>query len=221
MSGPRCLLGILLFSVALAARPDASGQSPSPSEVTFAVAPAPAWVKPVEAPSEMEPGNENSGLFFLLVDRQENLERNAFYYHEVRQLKSENGVQNGAAISVSFNPAFERLTFHSVELVRDGVVSNRLDRSQIRLSQNAKDPDRLRYDSSCSADLVLEDVRAGDLIEFSYTREGRNPLKQGKPWRRIRCALRFREHAGADPKALPRLLRALVSGGETEKVTLV
>ncbi len=169
---------LVAFGSALTSR--AQEPSSSTGEVGFEVTPAPGWVKPVKAPNEIETGVENSGVVLLLIDRQENLEQNAFYYHEVRRLTSENGVQNGAAISVSFDPAFERLSFNSVQLVRDGVATDRLDRSRIRLSQSAKDPDRLIYDSSFSADLVLEDVRVGDVIEFSYTKVGANPLKQGK-----------------------------------------
>ena len=137
-------------------------------------------MKPIQVSGDIEPGVENSGIVILLIDRQESLERNAFYYHEVRKLISENGVQNGASLAVSFNPAFEKLIFHSIQLIRGGVTSDRLDRSRIKLSANANNPDRLIHDSSSSADLVLNDVRVGDLVEFSYTREGANPLKQGK-----------------------------------------
>jgi hypothetical protein len=168
-------VGAFGFGVALAAQ----NSVPSVSRVMFEVAPAPSWVKPIQVSGDIEPGVENSGTIILLIDRQESLERNAFYYHEVRKLTSENGVQNGASLAVSFNPAIEKLIFHSIQLIRAGVTSDRLDRSRIKLSENANNPDRLIHDSSSSADLVLNDVRVGDLIEFSYTREGANPLRKG------------------------------------------
>ena len=149
-------------------------------KISFEVAPAPSWVKPVKPAGDIPPGTENSGTVYLLVDRQENLERSAFYYHEVQKITSENGLRNAASISFSFDPAFEKLTLHSIQLIRDGTASNRLDRSRIRLSQSAKDPDRLVYDDSYSAGVALDDVRVGDEIEFAYTREGVNPLKRGK-----------------------------------------
>ncbi len=137
-------------------------------------------MKPVTASGELEPGPANTGMVYLLVDRQENLDQNAFYYHEVRKITSENGLQNGASISTTFNPAFEKLTFHSIQVLRAGTASNRLDRSVIELAPREKDPIRASYDPTYSAEVVLEDVRVGDLIEFSYTRQGANPLFRGK-----------------------------------------
>ena len=175
-------LGVFFFLtfMGLGLLPAAQDPGQSAREVTFAIDPVPSWVKPIQSAADIPPGEENSGTVYLLVDRQENLEQNAFYYHEVQEITSENGVQNGASISVSFDPAFEKLTFHSIQLIRGGAASNRLDRARIRLSPTAKDADRLIYDSSYSADMALDDVRVGDLIEYSYTREGANPLKQGK-----------------------------------------
>ncbi|MBA3608460.1 MAG: hypothetical protein H0W43_08130, partial [Chthoniobacterales bacterium] len=51
----------------------------------------------VTASGELEAGMENTGTVYLLVDRQDNLDRNAFYYHEVRKVTSENGLQSGAS----------------------------------------------------------------------------------------------------------------------------
>src|SRR5207249_13251 len=134
---------------------------------------------PVTSPKETEAGTDSAGEVYLLVDRQENLERSAFYYHEVRKITSEHGVQDGASISVSFNPSFEKLIFHSIQLIRDGVASNRLDASRIQVLPRETDPERSIYDVSRSAQMVLEDVRIGDVIECAYTTEGANPLKRG------------------------------------------
>ena len=150
------------------------------SSVDFEIAGPASWVKPVTVSGELEAGMENTGTVYLLVDRQDNLDRTAFYYHEVRKITSENGLQSGASFSVTFDPAFEKLIFHSIQVVRDGVVSNRLERSSIRLSAREKDPLRLSYDSSFTADVALDDVRVSDLIECAYTREGENPLRRGK-----------------------------------------
>ena len=98
----------------------------------------------------------------------------------LRKITSENGLQSGASFSVAFDPAFEKLTFHAIQVVRDGVTSSRLQRSSVRLSPREKDPLRLSYDSSFTADVALDDVRVGDVVECAYTREGENPLRRGK-----------------------------------------
>ena len=178
-------LGVALLLAAAAAidqtqADEAQEQPAAGGSVDIDLAAAPSWVKPIESSGDLASGMENTGVVYLLIDRQENLDRNAFYYHEVRKITSENGLQNGASISVSFDPTFETLTVHSIQLIRDGVVFNRLDRSAIRLSAREKDPLRLTYDASLTANMALDDVRAGDLVEYAYTREGVNPLRRGK-----------------------------------------
>lgn len=169
--------GLFLLFVSAGLLSAAPAPTPHATEADFEIAAAPSWVKAAQPPTDLPASGVNSGSVYLLIDRQENLEQRQFYYHEVRAIQSENGLQNGASISVTFNPDYERLTFHSIQLLRDGTVSDRLDRSRIKLSPNAKDPDRLIHDSSWSADLALDDVRVGDRIEYSVTREGKNPLR--------------------------------------------
>ncbi len=176
-------LGAILFlatAAGAAEEREKQAASSTSSSVDFEIAEPASWVKPVTVSGELEAGMENTGTVYLLVDRQDNLDRNAFYYHEVRKITSENGLQSGASFSVAFYPAFEKLTLHSLQVVRDGVASNRLERSSIRLSAQEKDPLRLSYDSSFRADVALDDVRVGDVIEYAYTREGGNPLRRGK-----------------------------------------
>jgi hypothetical protein len=150
------------------------------NKVSFEVAAVPSWVKPVKPEGDFETGPGGAGIVYLLSDQQENLERSAFYYHEVRKITSENGLKNGASISVSFNPAFERLIFHSIKLTHSGIVSNRLDRSRIKLAQTAEDAQLLAYDSSWLTQTTLDDARVGDVIEFAFSKEGADPSKRGK-----------------------------------------
>ncbi|MEY2526295.1 MAG: hypothetical protein QOE73_1066 [Verrucomicrobiota bacterium] len=175
---------ILVFILALSFATVVGSQGQSPERkseaVSFNIAPTPDWVKQVTAPNEDAMGSESAGTAYLLVDEQENLERSASYYHQVRKITSENGVQNGASMSISFNPAFEKLIFHSIQLTRNGVPSNRLDRSHIKLLQREENTDRFIYDPSYNAQIALDDVRVGDVIDISYTVEGANPLRQGK-----------------------------------------
>jgi transglutaminase-like putative cysteine protease len=150
-----------------------------PSPVTFNIAAAPAWVKKIELASKSS-DEESGGISYLLVDRQDNVALQSAYYHEARQVTSENGVQNGAAVTVSFDPAYQELIFHSLQVTRGGTRANRLDRSQIKLLQREKDMESFLYDGAYTAQCELEDIRAGDIIEFSYTIKGANPVLAGR-----------------------------------------
>ena len=152
----------------------------SPKKVSFEIAPVPSWVKPVEPGNDIEVTANNNGMVYLLADRQENLQRNAFYYREVRKIISQKGIEGGASISARFNPIFEKLIFNSIKVIRNGTVLDRLDRSRIELVPKEKEPDRAFYDPSLSAQMVLDDVRVGDVVELALTVEGANPLNRGK-----------------------------------------
>jgi transglutaminase-like putative cysteine protease len=163
---------------ALCSLSDAQSDEGKRKPVAFELGPVPAWVKPVTWPKQLPPGTESTGTVYLLVDQQENLMQSASYYHQVRKIVSEEGVQNADSITASFNPAFQKLIFNSIQVIRSGAKSNRLDRSRIQLLQRENDPERLVYNPSYTAQVALDDLRVGDVIEFAYTTEGVNPLSQ-------------------------------------------
>ena len=173
-------ISVLVLALDSGTHLQAQPSTAAANKVSFEIAPVPSWVKTVKPDGEVEVGRDDAGMVYLLSDQQENLERSAFYYHEVRKITSENGIKIGDSISASFNPAFERLIFHSIKLTRAGTVFNRLDRSQIKLSQKEQDPEQLVYDSSWTAKITLDDLRVGDVIEFAFSEEGANPLRRGK-----------------------------------------
>ncbi|MDQ3547082.1 MAG: hypothetical protein M3429_11305 [Verrucomicrobiota bacterium] len=93
-------LGAVLFlatAAGAAAEREKQAAPSTSSSVGFEIAGPASWVKSVTASGELEAGMENTGTVYLLVDRQDNLDRNAFYYHEVRKVTSENGLQSGAS----------------------------------------------------------------------------------------------------------------------------
>src|SRR5262245_55180547 len=94
-----------ILTVALAAATSLSAQTgnKSPNKISFEIAPVPSWVKPIEPPGNIETGSDGPGIVYLLADRQDNLDRSAFYYREVRKIVSEKGIQSGASISIRFN----------------------------------------------------------------------------------------------------------------------
>jgi transglutaminase-like putative cysteine protease len=148
--------------------------------ISFNVGPIPNWVRNIESPPEDAVHQESAGSYYLLLDRQVNVERSASYWHEVRKITSENGVQAGASLSISFDPSTEKLTLHSIRLVRNGVSSDRLDRSHLTFAPSEQDPQRLAYSRYYKAQTSLDDVRVADIIELAYTTEGVNSPRDRK-----------------------------------------
>lgn len=79
-------------------------------------------------------------------------------------------------LRIVFDPSYQELRFHDVHLVREGKVLPRLKRDAIKLLQREEDLERQLYDGRLTAWLNLDDVRVGDVLEYSHTIRGINPI---------------------------------------------
>jgi transglutaminase-like putative cysteine protease len=143
------------------------------------IEPPPTWVNAVALPLEppAAPGGSSGGVEYLLADRQTRLEahdRIAYSHYAMRALTGD-GVEEAAHLQVSFDPSYETLALHSIKVHRGGQVSSRLDASRVKLLQREKDLEARIYDGRQTADVMLEDVRIGDVVEYAYTIRGVNP----------------------------------------------
>jgi len=120
------------------------------------------------------------GYFDIAFEKQVSLEQQSIYYRKVIKILTESGVQNNSEISVSFDPSYQNLIFHSVRILRNNTIIDQLHLSKFKTIQRESDLDRYIYDGSLTSVLFLEDVRKGDVIEYSYTIKGFNPIFQGK-----------------------------------------
>ena len=170
------LLQIAFLASSVVAAPSAPVKL---APVSFEIAAAPAWVLPVKADHSIS-GGDDGGISYLLFDRQDNVGLQSSYFHEVRRVTSENGVQNGASVSATFDPSYQKLIFHALHLIRAGTRLNRLDRAGIKLFQREKDIESFLYDGAYTAQCELEDVRVGDVIEYSFSIVGMNPVMNGR-----------------------------------------
>jgi transglutaminase-like putative cysteine protease len=144
--------------------------------------PAPSWIKPVVIDhNEKIPEKEiSNGYTYLLLDDQTNVKKEISFTHHVIKIVSEEGIQNASEISVNYDPSYEKLVFHSILVWRDGRSINSLEPSKFKVLQQETDLNRFIYNGSLSAMIFLEDIRKGDVIEYSYSLQGRNPVFEDK-----------------------------------------
>src|SRR6266568_6036322 len=171
---------LLFLLVAVAAMP-LFGRSAG----DFAVKPAPAWVDRVSVDFKGEPQSANvrKGTWAILSDHQVRVARDGTfseYFRRVRKVVSSNGVQNASELNLDFDPTYQRLVIHEAALVRDGRRIEQLDPAGVRVIEKEPESDEKIYDGMLTALLFLKDVRPGDVIDYSYSLEGSNPLLGGK-----------------------------------------
>ncbi len=163
-----------------AARAQPVARLPTVSAFRFDVAPPPAWVKPLTPPEALTvPGGS---LQMRLIDTQVRVNGDSASHYErvIRVAPDANSVGQAAQIEISFDPNYQQLTLHHVEVVRAGQRLNRLDRKRVQMLQRETQLERRMYDGRVTASLVLDDVRPGDEVDFAYTIDGENPVFGGR-----------------------------------------
>ena len=139
---------------------------------------APRWVHSV-SPSLEHTLDPQGGFQYLLIDQQFHLPRQTAFFHYVAQVFTSEGVQSLSDISITYDPSFQRLQLHKLTLRRGNKVIDKLAESQVRTLQRETSLERSLYDGSLTAVINLSDVRPSDIIEYSYSLIGFNPIYQG------------------------------------------
>jgi len=138
----------------------------------------PLWINKIAFTNE-DVYDENSGYQYLLVDFQDNFIEKSSFKHFVIKLSNSNGIQSNSDITVTFDPAYQKLFFHEIKIIRDGQIIDKLDLDNIQVIQRESSLERALYDGSLTAIINLTDVREQDILEYSYTLTGFNPIYKG------------------------------------------
>ncbi len=152
------------------------------SQNTVNVSSHPSWIDYQEYnPSpEIEEAEISQGALTLLADYQTNVHEQEVYYRLVTKITDNVGVQNASNINAVYDPLYQKLTFHAINIIRDGKEINKLNPNDFQVIRRELNAENYLYDGTLSAMLNLSDVRNGDIIDLSYTIKGFNPIHKGK-----------------------------------------
>ena len=143
--------------------------------------PPDSWVKPqfYNQQSSANPEDSTADDHLLLMEQQINALQDETFFHIDRKILTEDGVQNDSTLKIGFNPNYQSVTFHWARIWRDGQHLDRLDTNKIQVVQQEQDLDQFMLNGEKSIVLVLDDVRVGDVIDYSYSIKGDNPVYGG------------------------------------------
>ena len=147
-----------------------------------AVQPPSKWVVPraFDRPLANDPADPSQDYRWLLSDRQINAQNDEEFVHEVRQPLTAAGVQFASHILINYDPVCQSLTFHWARIWRGTNKLDRLDLSRWRVNEAGPSEKEWLFGYRKAGILLLEDVREGDVVDYAYTIEGRNPALGGK-----------------------------------------
>jgi transglutaminase-like putative cysteine protease len=149
----------------------------------FSVGPAPKWIDSVDVDTAatLPAGEARYGTYALLDDHQVTAGATTTnYYRRIRKILSPTGVQNASNISFDFDPTYEHLVIHDITVLRDGKRKNVFDPASVRVIEKEDEQRDHLYDGILSAIAFVNDIRPGDVLDYSWSIEGANPLLGGR-----------------------------------------
>jgi len=167
---PSGVLGALILIAPLAAV----------AQARYTVEATPGWVRQ-DAPAvgNDAPAREaQDGVEYLIVDRQVRLtaQGSDTYSEFVQRLVSEAGVDEMSNLSIGFDPHSDRLILHSLQVRRGAQVIDQLKKARITVLQRERDLEQGLLDGTLTFTAVLEDIRPGDIVAYSFTLHSNDPV---------------------------------------------
>lgn len=141
------------------------------------------WIeeKDVYLPLNIPEGDISNGIYYLFLDKQikvDEIERKT-YTAFATYVANRSGVDENSQVNIYYDPTYETIKIHSVTVKRDGVLLSQLEKAKITELRTEPELSNLIYNGETQINIILNDVRVGDIIEYRYTREGSNPVYEG------------------------------------------
>ena len=144
----------------------------------YRLAPPSGWIVPVADAPLTEARVEGSGDYdFLLVDQQVRLGKvTEQYFRYVERMVNQSSVDRSAQVSLEIDPRHEKLLVHEVRVFRNGRAIDKLADARRSLLNRESNLDNGLIDGRVTLHLLLQDVRVGDVLDYSYTVERTDPF---------------------------------------------
>ena len=170
MARCRSVVFSLVFSLALFG-PRAAARA----DTQVHKAPNESWVEVAGIP-ELDPARTveiRNGTAYLLMDTQTRHRSNGFSMSQrmVYRVTDRSGLENAARLSFDFDPTRERLIVNRVTIIRNNVHIDKLGEARFEVFRQETDAERGVFDGRLTAHAELSDVRVGDIVDYSTTRE--------------------------------------------------
>ncbi|MDO5970994.1 DUF3857 domain-containing protein [Flavivirga aquimarina] len=137
----------------------------------------PSWIDEISySTSEIDKSEVAAGTYILLFDTQINIPKQTLFNRLTTKITDNVGIQNASTINISYDPSYQKLKFHKINIIRNGKVINKLNVSNIQVMRRELNAENYLYDGSLSAVMNISDVRTDDIIDYSYSIVGFNPI---------------------------------------------
>ncbi len=130
--------------------------------------PPPDWVVPCPYERTFK-SEQDTQITFLLFDSQIHAEQHSLFVHQVIRLETMQAVQHWSQWRLQYEPKTQLVTLHSLKISRGNEEINQSNLDKSHLLQREEGLERFIIHGWFTLLMVLEDVRPGDILDFSYT----------------------------------------------------
>jgi transglutaminase-like putative cysteine protease len=143
----------------------------------YSVAPEPAWIEHQATVAPAAGAERGPASDLLLWDSQLYVGRGVHrrYQRSTVQLRSSAALDDMSHLHVSFRP-FERVTLHTLQVIRKGQAHDRLKSSTIDVVHNEPELSSDLLTGTSTIVIVVDDLRVGDVLDWSFSVDGANPV---------------------------------------------
>jgi tetratricopeptide (TPR) repeat protein len=144
-------------------------------------APAPAWVEQADIPKHTA-SDRTAAVRRLLEDVQDRLGPDGLdsYFERADLIQTPQGLDTVGTIALSWNPDTDRMIIHQLKIIRGDQTIDLLARGQkFTVLRRENNLERAMLDGTLTAAIEPEGLQVGDIIDFAFTREDRDPITRG------------------------------------------
>jgi transglutaminase-like putative cysteine protease len=139
------------------------------------------WVQVADIPAPPVDDQAPSAQL-LLNDNQSQHDTvgSAFYNRRIVKVLKPEGLQGGSR-SVTWDPVRDKITLHTLAIIRNGQRIDLLNQGQdVLVLRREKNLERAMLDGRMTASIQIKDLQVGDIVDWSYTQEHREALLGGR-----------------------------------------
>ena len=142
--------------------------------------PSPQWSTRVNYSKDYLPGNHHTsdGYTYLFSDTQVNLIKKERYHSIAMKITDENGLSEVSSITIDYDKEYEQLKFNHVHIIRNNKTIDVLKLQKPEILRRETGLEKGITDGELTLYLEVNDLRVGDILEYSYTKKGWNPIKK-------------------------------------------
>jgi len=138
----------------------------------------PDWVKPLDVKSvgAVNKKQVKEGYYYVLFDEQFNVPKKHCYYHYALSILTEEALTEVSQIEFSYDPTYEKVCLHNVKIHRGTEIIDKTKSLEVKILNEESKRNKGILNGKKTFYVNLSDVRKGDVVEYSYSIIGENPI---------------------------------------------